>query len=382
VITKSDNNSIGIARKTLALATALSLVSFGFAGIGTGAALGSPASDAAITSANTTEVIKLANGKTRIKVDLADSLRGKTITIKTTRMVNGKRVKVTLGKIKLTKTGQGKLTVSRKIRVDDTLVVSDGVTNIVRSKVQVIDDRRIASTPAPVPPPSGGGSSGVSTTFTVTVSDEVGPQPIVFGGNATGDITVTLNQNAMVVFTRGGVSATTILDANADYFINIIIPNPVSGSLIISADDFTSLPLSDTPNVKIAGTATAAALLGVYWELVGSQIDATLVTKIVGSLSDVLQVASLGRPNLSDEIEMQFGSTNTAIELNDFDQSKKLAWSGPSTFDNLSSPGDNGKWSFDSDTDKMYDYLGDSVLENELSGLGNIISVTGTSDEV
>jgi hypothetical protein len=102
-------------------------------------------------------------------------------------------VKVTLGKIKLTKTGKGKLTVSRKIRVDDRLVVSDGLRDIVNSKVTVIESRlgteasiepapsvtgpTPSPTPSATPPVSGGGQSqnpqtrtGVSALISTTPS--------------------------------------------------------------------------------------------------------------------------------------------------------------------------------------------------------------------
>jgi hypothetical protein len=165
---KDTKKTASTASKVLALGTALSLGAFGFTAIGTGVASANPTSNTAAASLNTTKVIKLANGKTRIRVDLADNLRGKTVTIRTSRIVNGERKVITLGKLKLTKTGKGVLTVSRKIRVEDRLIVTDGITNIVNSKVTLIDDR----TPVvvvPAPPASGGAPSGGDTS-TVTAS--------------------------------------------------------------------------------------------------------------------------------------------------------------------------------------------------------------------
>ena len=165
---KDTKKTASTASKVLALGTALSLGAFGFTAIGTGVASANPTSNTAAASLNTTKVIKLANGKTRIRVDLADNLRGKTVTIRTSRIVNGERKVITLGKLKLTKTGKGVLTVSRKIRVEDRLIVTDGITNIVNSKVTLIDDR----TPVvvvPAPPASGGAPSG-GDTATVTAS--------------------------------------------------------------------------------------------------------------------------------------------------------------------------------------------------------------------
>jgi uncharacterized repeat protein (TIGR02059 family) len=147
--------STSTASKALALGTVLSLGTFGFTAIGTGAAFGAPTANTATASLNTTKVIKLANGKTRIRVDLADNLRGKTVFIRTSRMVDGKRVVVTLGRVTLNKSGQAVLTVSRKIRVEDRLVVTDGISNIVNSKITVIDDRTpVVPVPTPTPTPT------------------------------------------------------------------------------------------------------------------------------------------------------------------------------------------------------------------------------------
>ena len=164
---KDKKKSASTAGKALALGTALSLGTFGFTAIGNGPAFGAPTANTATAATNSTKVIKLANGKTRIRVDLADNLRGKTVFIRTSRMVDGKRVVVTLGRVTLNKSGQAVLTVSRKIRVEDRLVVTDGISNIVNSKITVIDDRTPVvpvptPTPTPAPPAGGGGSAPVA----------------------------------------------------------------------------------------------------------------------------------------------------------------------------------------------------------------------------
>ena len=195
---KDTKKTASTASKVLALGTALSLGAFGFTAIGTGVASANPTSNTAAASLNTTKVIKLANGKTRVRVDLADNLRGKTVTIRTSRIVNGERKVITLGKLKLTKTGKGVLTVSRKIRVEDRLIVTDGITNIVNSKVTLIDDR----TPVvvvPAPPASGGAPSGGAPsggdTATVTAS-------------VTGTTTAVKGSAAVTASVTGTVAAT------------------------------------------------------------------------------------------------------------------------------------------------------------------------------
>jgi len=179
---KHKKKSSSNAMKGLALGTALSLGTFGFTAIGTGAAFSSPTVNTAAASLNTTKVIKLANGKTRVRVDLADNLRGKTVIIRTSRIVNGERRVFTLGKIKLTKTGKGYLTVSRQIRVDDRIIVRDSGTSIVNSKVSVIDDRTpavVAPVPTPAPPASGGGSAPATTVAPAIASATITGTPVV-----------------------------------------------------------------------------------------------------------------------------------------------------------------------------------------------------------
>ena len=181
---KDKKKSASTAGKALALGTALSLGTFGFTAIGNGPAFGAPTANTATAATNSTKVIKLANGKTRIRVDLADNLKGKTVFIRTSRMVDGKRVVVTLGRVTLNKSGQAVLTVSRKIRVEDRLVVTDGISNIVNSKITVIDDRTpVVPVPTPTPtpapaPPSGGGSSGGGSAPETPVAPAIGSATI------------------------------------------------------------------------------------------------------------------------------------------------------------------------------------------------------------
>ena len=236
---KDTKKTASTASKVLALGTALSLGAFGFTAIGTGVASANPTSNTAAASLNTTKVIKLANGKTRIRVDLADNLRGKTVIIRTSRIVNGERRLVTLGTIKLTKTGKGVLTVSRKIRVDDRLVVTDGIRNIVNSKITVIDDRTPAvPAPAPTPPPASGGAPSGGDTATVTAS-VTGTTTAVNGSAAvTASVTGTV---AAVEGTTGSpevqkISVAPGLQVNDEFTVTLAGGTAVTSGAIQGAD--------------------------------------------------------------------------------------------------------------------------------------------------
>jgi hypothetical protein len=320
---KNKRKTASTAGKALALGTALSLGAFGFTAIGTGAAFADPTVNTATASLNTTKIIKLANGKTRVRVDLADNLRGKTVIIRTSRIVNGERRVVTLGRIKLTKTGKGYLTVSRQIRVDDRIIVRDGDTSIVNSKVSVIDDRTPAvPAPTPTPPPaSGGGSStppAVAATFTVTKTSDV----ITFAGTATGDITFTLD-GTVATFTRGGVTATTTADLATVTKITVASGQALSataaqitGKTIDGAGNVNVTALNATPAANLSlitntGTRTAAVSenvtftgnLGTFTTTVAAGKTLTAASSVVaektvnGAGSVVLTGASAGDSN-------------------------------------------------------------------------------------
>ena len=335
---KSNSATASVAKKILSLATVLSLGTLSFVGIGTGAALSAPTSDSATSSANTTKVIKLANGKTRIKVDLADNLRGKTIVVKTTRIANGKRVQVTLGKIKLTKTGKGKLTVSRKIRLDDRLVISDGMRNIVSSRVSLIDDRRTGPVLAPVPsPPSGGGGAGggggsgassATPTFTVI---ESGTQPnvvVTFGGTATGDITFIQEQDGTFTFARAGINtATTANGASIAKFtvgsgqtLNLTgnqvgIPIDGSGNVTVSA-------LNENPNADlsiISNTGAKNAVVSGDVTFVGDLGTFTTTVSTGKTFTAAVEVAELKAMNGAGSVVLTGAWTGNSYSLNNIE---------------------------------------------------------------
>jgi hypothetical protein len=286
-------------------------------------------------------------------------------------------VKVTLGKIKLTKTGKGKLTVSRKIRVDDRLVVSDGLRNIVNSKVSVIDDSR--TTPAP-PPPSGGGSSAVAATFNVAVRDVGGIKTVEFEGTASGDVTLTIRETPdlpdTVVFTRGGIEAQNTVNLIDQYTTWDVISNPgTTNSLVMSAPVFLTFGFAYPGHrVKISGTADAIDL-GLVSDGWGSQLDATLVTEITGDFQEIAGL-SLEQQSLQegDITRIVFGSH--AIRFDNLDQLSKTNWLGDdaTTFGGTA----YGTWAFDSTLGAVLVWDGSMVFDGAgISGLGTILSVTG-----
>jgi hypothetical protein len=239
--------STSTASKALALGTALSLGTFGFTAVGTGAAFSAPTANTAAASLNTTKVIKLANGKTRIRVDLADNLRGKTVFIRTSRMVDGKRVVVTLGRVTLNRTGQAVLTVSRKIRVDDRLVVTDGIRNIVNSKITVIDDRTPV-VPVPVPTP------------TPTPAPAPAPAPVTPVAPAIATATFTGTPTVGQVLTAGSTGVTGTPTPTLTYAWQIS-DNGTSGWAAISgatSSTYTPVTGDATKFIRVVVTATNA----------------------------------------------------------------------------------------------------------------------------
>lgn len=137
-------------KKTIATIAAISMLAFGLTTTGT--AYSAPGNQVA-ASAGVTNVIQLVNGKSRVRVDFPKSLRGKTVTIRISRIVNGVRKFITLGKVTLDKDGKGVLTVKRKLRETDRLIIKDGAKRLYNAKIEVIDDRTIV-VPDPTPTPT------------------------------------------------------------------------------------------------------------------------------------------------------------------------------------------------------------------------------------
>jgi hypothetical protein len=288
---KDKKKSASTASKALALGTALSLGTFGFTAIGTGAAFGAPTANTATAATNSTKVIKLANGKTRIRVDLADNLRGKTVFIRTSRMVDGKRVVVTLGRVTLNKSGQAVLTVSRKIRVEDRLVVTDGIRNIVNSKITVIDDRTpVVPVPTPTPtpaPPAGGGSSG--------------------GGSSSAPVAGSISKATTTAnaATQAAVSKVDTITLSGDYEINdtITITGVATADVVVTVVDPLAVAdeIVDAVNAATGATVTAAKTSGTVVTLTadvaGTAFTATVTAADGGVDASQDAVAATTTPN-------------------------------------------------------------------------------------
>ena len=133
-----------IASKKLLKVSALgALVSV--TGIAAAPAIAAPAS----SSKSQTTVTKLSNGKYKVSLNFASSLKGKLVAIKTKTVVNGKSVTVNLGTVRLNASGNGSLTVSKKISVGNNLIVSSGAQTLYSKAISTI----ASGTTAPVIPP-------------------------------------------------------------------------------------------------------------------------------------------------------------------------------------------------------------------------------------
>jgi hypothetical protein len=247
--------------------------------------------------------------------------------------------------------------------VGDGLVVADGIRNIVKSRISVIEDRRfVASGPS------------VAATFTATVSEGDFIDTVVLGGTASGDVTVTLpgtgaHGSDTVVFTRGGVEAANTVD-RMDLFTSLAISNPGTDAFVMSATVFMNLAFAQPDHrVKIAGAADAFDLLAVSDDW-GPALDATLVTELTGYPVQIGELSSRGQNN-----EIAFN--NLAIRVYDLNQTLKTTWLGSdgATFTQSSAI---ETWAFDSNSGMVRIWDGAEAYNGvDVSGLGTILSVTG-----
>lgn len=106
----------------------------GIAGLTASPAVAAPATSAA----GQTVVTKLSNGKFKVSLNFASSLKGKLVAIKTRTVVNGKTVVVNLGSVRLNASGNGSLTVSKKISVGSNVVVSSGSQTLFNKAISTI----------------------------------------------------------------------------------------------------------------------------------------------------------------------------------------------------------------------------------------------------
>lgn len=242
----------GWIKKALATSAAISLLSFGIIAIHGTSAQGSPDPSTAVTL-NTTKIVKLTSGKIRIRVDLADNLRGKKVLIRTTRIVDGKRKVVTLGRVTLDADGKGVLTVQKKIRIGDRLVVSDGTKNILSSKVTAIEspvgaDASSEAAPGITSPPQGGAPNP-------TPSPTPSSTPTVSGGGQNQNSQTRTSVSA-VVSTTPSVSARSQLSSSLQTTPAVAQRNSLTYSLATVPHD-PGRDLVATATVVTAGTNVA-----------------------------------------------------------------------------------------------------------------------------
>ncbi len=121
------------------------------------------APQATTSTSNSIKVTKLPGGKFRVTLDLADNLKGKTVTIKTQGKVAGKLVTIVLGTVKVGTKGAATLTVTKKITIGSSISVNAGSKSIFKTQVKTIPVAPTAAlpakptptaTPVPISPPT------------------------------------------------------------------------------------------------------------------------------------------------------------------------------------------------------------------------------------
>ncbi|MCU7837049.1 MAG: DUF4214 domain-containing protein [gamma proteobacterium symbiont of Taylorina sp.] len=108
----------------------------------------------------------------------------------------------------------------------------------------------------PIPPTGGGGGGGSAPTFTVSLDNDV----VTFSGTATGDITLSWSggPTSFASFSRGGLTATTIIDYDPSPKPTIILA--AGQTLSSTAADLEYIPISGDGNLTLTGTSTIVEL--------------------------------------------------------------------------------------------------------------------------
>ncbi len=258
--------------QALALSTALSFGALSLACTVPTSAFGAPA-----PSSSKANAYKLDNGKYKVSIKLSPALAGKSVAIKTTKVVKGKTVTVVLGYVKVSATGFGTLITSKKISTGSSLVVSSNGKNLVSKPVTSLPVVAAPVAPTPitptpvvpvvpvVPAPSGGGGGSsapvVDTTRpTVVITDNT-------AGTATGDVTYTFTfSEAVTGFTASDV---TLVGGTAGAFtvvsstVYTLVVSPAANSTANITVDVAANVASDsaaTPNGNTAATQSIQAV--------------------------------------------------------------------------------------------------------------------------
>jgi hypothetical protein len=168
------------ARKlTKSLLTAITIFVLAF--LPTGLAHAEPGSSSSSPEISRVQIDQLANGKTRVQLALPQRMKGKTVVIRSARLIDGSRWTVVLGKAKVRPSGKVIFTTSRTVRVQDQVLVQNKNRNVLREVVIAIGKPESA----PTPPSSGSGGSsgsGSSSAQPPTQSAESAAQRYLEGG--------------------------------------------------------------------------------------------------------------------------------------------------------------------------------------------------------
>ena len=133
------------------------------------------------TETSRIQIDQLVNGKTRVQLVLPERLKGKTVVIRSARVIDGSRWTVVLGKAKVRSSGKVVFTTSRTVRVQDQVLVQNKNRNVLREVVNAIG--KPESVPTPPSTGAGGSSgSGSSSTQSPTQSAESAAQRFLEGG--------------------------------------------------------------------------------------------------------------------------------------------------------------------------------------------------------
>ena len=134
-----------------------SLIVFVLAFLPNGIAHAEPESSAPTSELSRVQLDQLADGKTRVKITMSENLIGRTVVIKSARVIDGTRWTVLLGRAKVRPSGKVVFTTSKTVSVQDRVIVQDKKRNVFSEVIVAIGK----PVPESAPPSTGsGGSSG------------------------------------------------------------------------------------------------------------------------------------------------------------------------------------------------------------------------------
>lgn len=140
-----------------------------------------PNSPVSISEQSRVQIEQLDGGKTRVQVTLSKRLAGKTVTIRSARLIDGIQWTAVIGRAKVKPSGKAVFTTSRIIRVEDRMTVSNRKRNVLSEVVTLIGRPSVDSAPSK---DAAGGSlgSGVSSPQAPRQSAEAAARQFIDGG--------------------------------------------------------------------------------------------------------------------------------------------------------------------------------------------------------